>query len=308
MPRVIEHAAAAPIELGALVEALETGRFDPRDEDCFAEFGPLLGSLCRNRDFLADLIVDELKQRCRTQSATNGYGPQVVLLHQSNAFFIRANFWPSNDDAVLQENGREAFFYHVPHDHNFSFLTAGYLGPGYWSDYYEYDYDSVIGTPGEPVDLRFVERARLAEGQVMLYRAHRDVHAQLPADALSVSINIMEQSPGLAYRDQYRFDTADNSVAEILNRAAVEPLLALCAHLGGGNARDLVHEYAAFHPSDRIQFSAVKALASRCATVDERLAVYERAGRSGSAFVEGMATRQRAAIERGREWIERHAD
>ena len=29
----------------------------------------------------------------------------------------------------------------------------------------------------------------------MLYRAHRDVHNQLPADEMSVSINIMDASP-----------------------------------------------------------------------------------------------------------------
>lgn len=41
--------------------------------------------------------------------------------------------------------------------------------------------------------IRFVERSNLAEGRMMLYRAHRDVHSQLPPESLSVSLNIMDE-------------------------------------------------------------------------------------------------------------------
>ncbi|MDP5279888.1 transposase [Sphingomonas sp. DG1-23] len=305
MPRVIETATPHRAELGDLVETLESGRFDARDEDCFASFGDGLKALANNRDFLADMLVDELKQRCRDQSARNVYGPQVVILHQARDFFIRANFWPSEDDRLLQENGHEAFFYHVPHDHNFSFLTAGYMGPGYWSDYYEYDYDNFAGAIGDEVDLRFVERSRLEQGKIMLYRAHRDVHAQLPADELSVSLNIMERAPHLSFRDQYRFDVEGKTVAAHLTRSAVEPLLALCAQLGGGDGRNLVESFAAHHPSDRIQFSAITALASAQASLEDRLAVFERGARDANPFIARMAARQCAAVERGRPWIQR---
>lgn len=304
MPRLIEADCTERIELGDLIETLETRDVDARDEDGFAAFGSDLKKLANNRDFLADIVVDELKRRCRHQTDTNAYGPQVVLLHRARNFFIRANFWPSEEDGVLQDNGTAPFFYHVPHDHNFSFLTVGYMGPGYWSDYYEYDYRSVRGVPDEPVDLRFTGRSRLAEGKVMLYRAHRDVHAQLPADALSVSINIMEQSRTLPYRDQYRFDVGKGTIAGVLTLAPVEPLLALCARLGGGNARDLLSDYAAFHPCDRIQFGAVRALASAEPDVGDRLAAYERSARSGNAFVAGMAALEIATIQSGRSWIE----
>ena len=60
--------------------------------------------------------------------------------------------------------------------------------------------------PARTVDLRFVEKSRLEQGKVMLYRAHRDVHLQLPADEMSVSINIVETSHSSVFRDQYRFD------------------------------------------------------------------------------------------------------
>ena len=106
----------------------------------------------------------------------------------------------------MPASGPAPFFYDLPHDHNFSFLTVGYLGPGYWSDYYEHDGDAHAGLDGEPVELRFVERSRLSEGRVLLYRAHRDIHVQRPPDSFSVSLNILAADPGQHWRTQYRFD------------------------------------------------------------------------------------------------------
>src|SRR5918998_5697944 len=134
MPRLIETEASDQIELDELVDMLETGAFDPEDEECFASWGPALRKLGNNRGFLAEIIVDELKQRCAGQARHNQYGPQVIMLHaRSRNFLIRANFWPGKDDSVVRSSGIDPFFYGVPHDHNFSFLTVGYLGPGYWS-------------------------------------------------------------------------------------------------------------------------------------------------------------------------------
>lgn len=306
MPRLIDIAeptTADAIELGALVELLETERFDARDEDCFASFGPALARLASHRSFLADYIVEELKHRCASQNARNSYGPQVILLHHAQDFVIRANFWPAQHDLVAANNDPSTFFYHVPHDHNFSFLTVGYFGPGYWSDYYEYDGDAVLGVPDETVELRFVERSALTEGQVLLYRAHRDIHAQLPAESLSVSLNILEQSPNLGYRSQYRFDIARRAIGEVLTQTPIEPLLMLCAQLGDENARSVVSAFAATHPCDRIRFNAVVALAAAEADIDARCAVFEAATRQGNRYADQMAARQLAAIDRGRSWI-----
>ena len=113
---------------------------------------PHLKQLANNRNFLADLMVAELKQRCEGQVRDNQYSAQVIMLHSaSKNFIVRANFWPALKDSVIRHSGTDPFFYGVPHDHNFSFLTVGYFGPGYWSDYYEYEYDEVVGYPGEEV-------------------------------------------------------------------------------------------------------------------------------------------------------------
>jgi len=305
MPRVIACDETDSIELGDLITALNEEGFDPADEDSFAAAGPLLKRLANNRSYLADIAVAELKDRCARESLDSPYGPQVIMLHRaSEKYFIRANFWPSERDSVFKTSGNSPFFYHVPHDHNFSFLTVGYLGPGYWSEYYEYDFDAATGVPGEKVDLRFIEKSRLEPGKVMLYRAHRDVHNQLPADEMSVSINIMHASPAIPFLNQYRFDVKTCKIAGILNKSSTEALLALAAHQREGNGRDLVENFAARHPCERIRFAALRELAAAESDVDAAL---ERllAGGNGSAFVAEMSAIEAAKLSSGRGWIER---
>ncbi|HEX8571416.1 MAG TPA: transposase [Allosphingosinicella sp.] len=296
MPRLIDTSAADSIELDELVESLRSGGFDPEDEESIAAFGPQLARLGNNRRFLGDLVVEELKQDCAGQRRRNHYTAQVILLHAAPGFAIRANFWPAASDSVVVNSGTDPFFYGVPHDHNFSFLTVGYLGPGYWSDYFEYDYGEVAGFTGERVELRFVERSKLDRGKVMLYRRFRDVHSQLPPDALSVSLNILAQSPANDLCDQYRFDLDRREIAGIVNSNSLEALVKLAVHLGGGDGRDLVETFADRHPSDRIRFAAVEALASAEPDLDRRLAFYERAC-AAPGFVGAMARRKSSRLE-----------
>ena len=306
MARVIPGSDEEAISLGDLVQALNDDGFDPGDEESFAAAAPLLRRLANNRDFLAELAIEELKDRCTRQSLENRYSSQVIMLHRaSEKFYIRANFWPSERDSLYKASGNSPFFYHVPHDHNFSFLTVGYLGPGYWSEYYEYDYESVVGLPGEKVDLKYIEKSRLEPGKVMLYRAHRDIHDQLPADDMSVSINIVEASNRLPFLSQYRFDVKKCEVAGILTRTATEALLALAANHDGGNARDLVESFAADHPCDRIQFAALRELATAAPDVDEGLERLARGAASANRFIAAMSAREYIAMEKSRSWIER---
>ena len=305
MPRVIEAETSDRLELAELVELLETGDFDSDDEDNFASWGPALKKLANDRSFLADMMIAELKGRCDGQVRDNQYSAQVIMLHgRSSKFAIRANLWPALKDSVVRHSGPDPFLYGVAHDHNFSFLTVGYLGPGYWSDYYEYDYGEVVGLPGEKVDLRFIEKSRLEPGKVMLYRAHRDVHDQLPADDMSVSLNIVESSHSSAFRDQYRFDLQASKIDGILTRMSLEPMLALAAHFGGGEGMDLLTSFADGHPSDRIRWCALRARAAAAGDLDARIAVFAEGARSDSLLVAAMAKRQAVTLEAGRAWIE----
>ncbi len=299
MPRLIDPGSGGALTLDALVEALDTSDFDVRDEDSFASAGPLLARLGRNRDFLADLVAAELKERCRGQTALNSYGPQVFLLRPNNGrYVLRANFWPARGDPAVRASGTAPFFYDVPHDHNFPFLTYGYLGPGYWSDYYEYDAAAIDGVPGEEAGLRFTQRARLAPGTLMLYRCGVDVHAQLPPDSFSVSLNILGYDLAQPWRDQRRFDVAAGTVVQGLTTAASEALIALAVEFGGGNGVDLAQDFAAAHPCPRMRFTALAGLAGQAMTPDGRATVYEQGLRDGSGYVARRAAQEIAQIER----------
>lgn len=286
MPRLIDPGIGGAIGLDELVETLDAYPVDARDEDAFASWGPLLARLGRNPDFLADLAIEELKTRRAGQAAGNGYGAQVFLLRPPNGrYVLRANFWPAREDPVTRASGPAAFFYDLPHDHNFPFLTVGYCGPGYWSDYYEYDVAPLAGLPGEDAGLRFVERARLEPGKLMLYRMRRDVHVQLPPDSMSVSLNILGADPAQPWLDQYRFDIARGAIAQGLTVTAAEALVAIAVHVGNG--LDLAERFARHHPCPRMRVTALDALAS--ALPGEAAERFARAADDPDRFVAGHA-------------------
>ncbi|MGN6375767.1 MAG: transposase [Sphingomonas sp.] len=297
MPRLIQPDEGSPIELDELVATLDASPADMADENALAELGRLLGRLARNRDFLADHAIDALKDRYRDGTTNGGYGAQVLLLRPPNGrYLLRANFWPALDDAVVRASGTAPFFYDHAHDHNFSFLTVGYLGPGYWSDYYDYDAGQVVGVPGEAVALRFVERARLSPGKLLLYRAHRDVHVQLPPDAFSVSLNILAVDPAQKWRDQFRFDIAAGTIAEALTVTAAEAVVALAVHFGGEDGLDLVEDFASRHPSARMRVTALGALASSLPEPSARAALFERGAQDRNPRVAAAAAQRLAMI------------
>ncbi len=285
MPRVIPNLETREASLDDVVEALSSNAPDPRDEDGFAAFAPHLQALANNRIFLADMVMKELAGECRHQQAISGYGPQVIALYHGNGLMIRANCWPQALHSLVVNNRPESFYYGVPHDHNFSFLTTGYAGPGYWSDHYEYDHQSVAGIAGEPVALQATDRTRLEPGLTHLYRAHRDVHSQMPPDAFSISLNIIESSTTMPLRDQYLFDVEGSRIAGFVNPVPTASLLPLLAHLDGADGRDLLHRFADSHPSDRIRYAAVQSLAGATADPAERTAIFERALGNGSRLV-----------------------
>jgi len=300
MPLVLEQNTTEVAEIGDVLAFMNDNRIDPSDRDSFCQAAGVLAKLKNNRGFLADRAVGELKDLCHEQDRVSSYSAQVMMLVPPSAenedYFIRANFWPAKDDAIYRSSGPNAFFYHHPHDHNFNFLTVGYHGPGYWSDYYEYDYDTVAGYKGEAADLRFVERTALHEGKVMLYRAFHDVHDQLPPDAMSISINICENSMRGQTLDQYAFDPARDRVTGIINRNAAVGIMPVAAELCGEEGRALLAEIARRHASDRMRFTAFRSLAITAPTMDDTVAILEAAADDRSPMVAGLARHRLESI------------
>ena len=296
MPRLIDPGHADAVDFDEFVALLDAHPFDPCDEDSFADAGPLLARLGRNATFLGDLAIEELKRGCADQAARNNYGGQVFLLKPGNGrYAIRANFWPAANDATTRASGERAFVYDMPHDHNFAFLTYGYLGPGYWSDYYERDPRDTAGIAGEDARLRFVERSSLSPGKLMLYRARNDVHRQLPPDSFSVSLNILGSSREQPWIDQYRFDLEDGTIAETLNTTSAEALIAIAARMGSANGIDLAGDFALSHPVARMRAVALDAFAAARPDHAERLA--ERAAGDADRLVVSRARRLLSGME-----------
>lgn len=298
MPRVIDLADDRTAALDECVDALSAAGFDPEDEESLLHAAGWLRRLGNDRQFLGDLLIDQLAQRHRQDVLESSYGPQVIMLAPPNGqFFIRANIWPALDDHMVRASGGAAFVLGLPHDHNFNFLTLGYFGPGYWSDYYEYDYGEVIGYRGEPVpSLRFIERSRLEPGKLMLYRAHLDVHAQLPADSLSVSLNILQTTGAQGWLDQYRFDLERREIGAIVSPGSTEALLKVAVGLGSAEALDLADRFARTHPSDRLRLAAWDALAMRETDPAVRDALWRQAEQGGSRLVTMEAKARRAGL------------
>lgn len=301
MPRVIPIADDNACTLEECVDALNASGFHPEDEANLAASALLMRRLGNNRDFLGDLLVAELAARHREEQSGNDYGAQSLMLSPvgTSNYFLRANIWPSRDEHIMRASGGAAFVYDLPHDHNFHFLTLGYFGPGYWSDYYEFDYETVAGWQGEPVDLRFIERSRLEEGKIMLYRAHVDVHRQIPPDALSVSINVMHTGGAQGWLDQYGFDVENGRITRILSNGSSEAFLHIAVGLGGEEARDLATRLGHHHPSDRLRLAAWSALASIAGDCTASDAVWREAEQAGSRLVAGEARNRRHELVTG---------
>ena len=298
MPRVIELADARSCGLDEAAAGITAAGFDPGNEASLLNAAGRLRRLGNNDHFLGDLLVEELAMRHRDERPGSDYGPQVMMLVPPNGnFFIRANIWPSADDHMVRASGDSAFAIGLPHDHNFSFLTLGYFGPGYWSEYYEYDYGQVIGYAGEPVpSLEYKGRSRLESGKLMLYRAHRDVHAQLPADTLSVSLNVMHTHAAQGWLDQYKFDLERREIAAILSPAPSAAFIRIAVGLGSAEALDLAHRFARRHPSDAMRLAAWDALVAREPDAAVRDALWQEAEGAGSRLVAMEARARRAAL------------
>lgn len=286
-------------DLADLIDHCRSAAFDPESRDSLIGAAPILSALANNRSFLADRAIAALKQACHEQSLANSYSPQVIMLAPPDGrFFIRANIWPSAQDDMLRDSSPEAYFYHRPHDHAFDFLTVGYAGPGYWSDYYEYD-GQVDGVAGERVDLRFIERSRLAEGKLLLYRANRDIHDQLPPDALSVSINIMPMTAAQAWRRQYFFDLSDGTIEGCTTITGAEMLLPLALHLGSANARDVAEDFARRHADPRLRLAAWRALEATEQDPTVRAARIEHGLAAACPLIRDHSRRQGAHVGAG---------
>lgn len=292
----IPCSTARIVSIDEYIEHIRT-KVDLRDEGSLVESAPMLRALANDRT----LVVNELNRRIENYFARVPVpSAQTLALGRGDDFYVRANIWPAIADMANGRAYQDQFAYNIAHDHNFSFLTVCHLGPGYETELYEYDQDTVEGYVGEAVDVRFVRKEKFAAGAVMLYRASRDVHVQYAPEELTITLNLMVSLPEGRYRDQYYFDLATRTISGYPNelQASLRSSFVRLAGLAGdANTTQLLSDLAARHPCRRTRLTAFEALARQQSGLAAD--VWRRATADAAPLVANAARRRLRDLERG---------
>jgi len=243
-----------------LIKVTETIR--KNDLSSLIDCAETLQMLANNETFLCEYLNAGL-ENYNTFQEDNRYNSDIFILHRTPLFFIRCVVWNGRSMETEQIRKQEDIYHTLrAHDHNFSFLTVGYLNDGYLTDIWEYDNESVIGYIGEKVELRFLERTNLPKGKAMLYRASKDIHAQHPPAQQSVSLNIMFNDIETLNKEQYYFDvkngTIDSHVS--VSSSGRHLILEMAKIFGNLQTFELVENIANKHQSPHIRAKAFETL------------------------------------------------
>ncbi len=262
MTLTIETHTDRKISLDEFLEHLQQN-FDPADPDSAIAAAESFRALANNETFLTERLNRDLLKWDNFQIG-NDYTAQTFVLASYRNWFIRANIWmPPSGIPEIRESEKNLFPYLVPHDHNFSFLTVGYWGSGYWTRLYEYDHERVTGQVGEKVDLRFMGRTSLPRGKVMYYRASRDVHSQEHPTDFSISLNVMIVRPEEYGRDQYFFDLENETIANVSGKqnSGRVFICEVAGHIGDSTTASVLETLSVTHESARVRAASYGSLA-----------------------------------------------
>ena len=267
---------------------------DLKDPDSVIASAPMLKALANDRSLVVSRLNDYVEKAFTSPGLASA---QTILIGNGKHFYVRANLWPSVKDVGAGRMYQDQFSYHIAHDHNFSFLTVGYLGPGYETDIYEYDYDLVEGYVGEPVAMRFLEKVRFSAGMAMYYRASRDLHIQYPPPEMTITLNLLISPPELRLREQYEFNLTTRTISRLpseLEASRRVSFVQLSARLGDGNTVQLLQDLARQHPCRRTRLTAWQSLVALVPTEATRF--WQMAAADAAPLVVNFARRQLAAM------------
>ena len=239
-------------------------KVDPERPENLMRVAEDLVALANNADLVCTRFTRELANW--EKGGFSLYSPQSCVLDQFGPFVVRLNFWPLLPDDPRRRNIlARVLSYHDCHDHNFSFLTTNYYGPGYETVVHEYDAANVDGVPGEQVRLAPQGRHCLDKGRVLLFRAGKELHTQLPPEQPSASINLMLNESKGSLKDQYYFDVDRQQISGYVESQSSKrnSLFGFCALLGDGRTDALLQRIARDYPSARTRACAYESLAQR---------------------------------------------
>lgn len=284
------------VELNEYIEYVQK-HVDLLDTESIAASAPKFRALMNNRKLITGVLNRELAD-WKTFQGGNTYTAQTFMLGSAPGFFIRVNIWaPPSTIPEVRAAEAQNFYYLVPHDHNFTFMTGGYLGAGYRTSIWEYDHANIAGIKGERVDLRFLERTSLPAGKIMMYRKSVDVHSQEHADEFSISLNLMVLPDETVTNraNQMIFDTANNTVKSVLSSSAGRVMLCdLAHHVGDGETAGLLDSLSTIHPDSRVRATCIRSLVKM--HPDQAESIFERATKDPHPYVRHLGAQ---ALEKG---------
>ncbi|MEP6484311.1 MAG: HEAT repeat domain-containing protein [Rudaea sp.] len=245
-------------------------------------------ALANDPDMLPRHINAALKRLIDAKQAP--VSASSIELASSKNYSLRATVWmPAATDPLAPS------LHDAPcvHNHNFNVMAIGYFGPGYVTDIYAYRPNPSLCDIGERVDLRFLERATLGRGDVIIYRESIDAHVLIPPPSVSVSMSLAIFRESTQTTDQYRFDPQSSTIAgfgetaAILRRASV---VRLAGEIGNAETIPLLDALLRRSKCRRVREAAVIA-ASRLvvADVSDRRLLIERGSRDSDEWVRRRA-------------------
>ncbi|WNF10518.1 hypothetical protein RKE57_21130 [Stenotrophomonas geniculata] len=222
---------------------------DFRDVESIAAMAQPMQRLAVDSGWFIDYLNSELVTGFQSdESQVNLYSSNSFVLNRGTNYLFRANVWLPSDDPMRAEGDKPIFAEDLLHDHNFHLLTIGLLGDGYETDIFDYDYDSCLGYPGEKVHCSDVQRYKLHQGSSLFMIRGKTIHRQLPPETVSVSLNLMSQTPDSVNARQYGFVERPGGGLEISsvhyettqNPGASENIINICGSFANDQTKDIL--------------------------------------------------------------------
>jgi hypothetical protein len=194
-------------------------KVDGSNRESLLQASEMLIRLSMNQEFLGKCLLETLRHGL--QEGFDRASRIFVLAHGKNCI-IRALVWEPLPDGVAGNQ----FFYEIPHDHDFDFLTVCCTEPGLSSEVFQYDNSSIDGVRGEAVSIERQGLITLRKGVAVFFEAGKDIHIQLPPKSLCVTLNIMGRKR--VERSPFWFDVNSGQVIDWVDHT--------------NNVRDLVNK------------------------------------------------------------------
>lgn len=273
------------IELEEYINTLQEMKYDLTCHDDIIDSAKYLKQLSNNKAFLINYLCEELKDIASFQKA-NYYGPQVFIIHTAEKYFIRAVVWNPISKAEL---AIKEYKYDICHDHNFDILTIGHFGPGYESRCYTYDNTKVTGLLGEKIKMIKEETLTLSEGKIVLYRAKKDIHIQLPPTNLSISVNLMPRS-SQRNQPQFQFDEETHQLCKYIQLSGSELIVRMAGILGDDHFADMLDSI--FKSTSNPHIKALSAISSIQISPDRMGEIEDKINKSNDPLVKDLFVKE----------------